>query len=59
MTETSKGPKKDAVKNMREFTQKLREETIAKAKKKAEQSKPKKNERAAAPGNRKRQDLDL
>lgn len=39
LPETSKGPKKDAVKNMREFTQKLREETIIKAEKKAKQLK--------------------
>ncbi len=59
MSTELKGPKKDAVKNMREFTRKLREETIAKAKKKAEQLRPKKNEQVASPRTRKRQDLDL
>ncbi len=59
MSTEPKVPKKDAVKNMREFTKKLREETIAQAKKKAEQRKSKKSEKVAAAGLKKRQDMDL
>lgn len=60
MSTELKGPKKDAVKQMREFTDKLRNEVREKAKKKAEQhKKPKKNEQAASQRSAKRRDLDL
>lgn len=60
MNTNSKGPKKDSVKQMREFVGNLREETLENAKKKAALlRKPKKNEKAASPRVAKRRDLDL
>lgn len=60
MTETPKGPKKNAVKNFREFYQKLREDTRSKARKKAEENLKKiKDERAASSGTDKPRDLDI
>ncbi len=60
MVSENKGPSSNPVKGMREFREKLREETLKKAKEKVAKFKtPKKNERAAAPKSAKRRDLDL
>lgn len=58
MSDELKGPNPNPVKTMREFREKLRKETLKKAKEKAAKYKrPNKNEQASSPKNTKREDL--